>query len=422
MESYVEQIRSRRAAIERLEKDRQYQETAALCREVAILYYKWSVGATVATEKERKTEAKNFELKAQRYETMQSSPKPVRKPVTGREKAKNPEPDKELNLGKDEQELYPIIQSFLMTTSVSWADIGGLEKEVEQILTALTLSFSSHPDHINLKRSKNILLYGPPGTGKTLIASAACSSLYEAPPSGEETEGPTPSFFAVDIAGLISKWVGESSKTIRLLFEAAKQLSPSVVYLDEFESISQRRTGEDSAHESRVKGQILTQLDGFSSKDNTDQVLVIASTNRPWDIDAAVLSRFGTKVYIPLPDKIGRKKILQILTQNSGVDLKAGTAEWLTAAEQTKNFSGRDLQNLFTRAMEHMIAEYNQSPSPAEVAKQGMYAMRNYNLQFRTLCKEDFISVLDSVRPQTTESELKKYKAWGMDPSYRPKN
>lgn len=420
MESYVEQIRSRRAEIERLEKGRQYQEAAVLCREVAVLYYKWSVGATVATEKERKTEAKIFELKAQRFEGMKGSLKTPRTPVPGKEVGREIQSERELNLGKDDQELYPTIQSFLMTTSVSWADIGGLDKEVEQILTALTLSFSSHPDHVKLKRSKNILLYGPPGTGKTLIASATCSSLYEAPPAGEETDGPTPSFFAVDIAGLISKWVGESSKTIRLLFEAAKQLSPSVVYLDEFESISQRRSGEDSAHESQVKGQILTQLDGFSSKDNTDPVLVIAATNRPWDIDAAVLSRFGAKVYIPLPDIAGRNTILTILAENSGVALSPGTAEWLAADEQTGNFSGRDLQNLFTMALEQMIARTNTHPSPADVARQGMYAMRNYTLQFRPLGREDFTGALARVKPQTTEKELRKYLAWEKDPSYRP--
>ena len=422
MYSCAEKIRSKRLEIERLEQNGSYAEAAALCKEVALLYYKWSVGASVAAEQERMSEAKNFELKAKQFEKMKNS-----HPEQGRGKKQNPSAGSrehegmQKKLGKDEEELMPIIQSFLMTTSVSWSDIGGLDNEVEQILTALTLSFSTHPGQINLKRSKNLLLYGPPGTGKTLIASAACSSLYEAPENSEDSVGPTPSFFAVDIAGLISKWVGESSKTIRLLFEAAKQLSPSVVYLDEFESISQRRTGEDSAHESRVKGQILTQLDGFSSKDNTDQVIVIAATNRPWDIDDAVLSRFGSKIYIPLPDEASRKTIIQILSQNSGVELSAGVAEWLASDKQTKNYSGRDLQNLFMRTMEYMISQINHSPSPAEVARHGMFAMRNYKIKFRKLEKDDFLAVLHEVRPQTTQVELEMYKAWKADPSFVPK-
>ena len=420
MESYVTRIRERRTEIERLEKQGQYIEAARLCREVAVLYYKWSVGTSVETEKERKAEAKNFELKAQRYEQMPSDSEPV--PGPEQPGMILQKPNKGLHLGKDDEQLLPIIQSFLMTTSVSWRDIGGLDHQEKQIQTALALSFCKHPESINLKRSKNMLLFGPPGTGKTLIASATCSSLYEAPKEGEASEGPTPSFFAVDIAGLISKWVGESSKTIRLLFEAAKQLSPSVVYLDEFESISQRRRGEDSAHESRVKGQILTQLDGFSSKDNTDQVIVIASTNRPWDIDAAVLSRFGTKIYIPLPDRTGRKKILQILSGNSGIGIPSSLLEWLTDDEQTNHFSGRDLHNLFSGAVEHMILRTNSNPSPFDIAKQGMYAMRNYTLQFGDLTKEDCSAVLKSVRPQTSEAELKNYRAWEKDPSFRPKD
>lgn len=418
MQSYVEQILELRNQIKQFEKAGQLNEAAKCCRDAAVIYYKWSVGVSVETEKERKAEAKNLELQAQNFE-QKAKGKPAA-PKASPKPAQNELTKKSLQLGKDEEELLPIIESFLLTTSVSWKDIGGLEDEVTKILTSLALSFCNHPENTNVRRSKNILLYGPPGTGKTLIASATCSSLYEAPQEGQDAVGPTPSFFAVDLAGLISKWVGESSKTIRLLFEAAKQLSPSVVYLDEFEGISQRRTGDDSAHESRVKGQILTQLDGFSSKDNTYQVLVIAATNRPWDIDAAVLSRFGTKIYIPLPDRSGRKKILNILSESSGIGIKASLLDWLADDAQTKNFSGRDLQNLFTGAVEYMISQYNVNPGPSEVAKQGMYAMRNYMLKFRDLTKADFERILMTIRPQTNDYELAKYKAWEKDPAFRP--
>jgi katanin p60 ATPase-containing subunit A1 len=421
MGSYVEQIREKRLLADKAEVSGAFSEAAVLYQELAVLYYKWSIGTPYAIEKERKAEAKQLELRARTLAAKTDS----NATGTGGQRLddSNQRPHKsDVALRKDEQELYPIIESFLMTTSITWDDIGGLDQEVETILTALCLSFGRHPTGINLKRSKNLLLYGPPGTGKTLIASATCSSLYEdasdAGKSGLESQR-MPSFFSVDIAALISKWVGESSKTIRLLFEVAKKLAPSVVFLDEFESLSQRRTGEDSAHESRVKGQILTQLDGFSSKDNSDSVLVIASTNRPWDIDSAVLSRFGSKIYIPLPNQEGRKRILSILSTSSGIPLDCNLA-WLSSDQVTKNFSGRDLSNLFTAAIEQMVSTQNMNPGPSTIAKRGMSAMRNHQLKFRGLVQDDFVAALHVIKPQMNTDDLKHYERWGEDPSYRP--
>lgn len=421
MISYVEQIREKRLKAEQAESAGRYAEASAIYQELVALYYKWSFGAPLEIEKERKAEAKQLELRARNLAKLPAQ-RPTDEPAQRGNGPSISFPKKEFKLREDEKEFFPIIESFIMATSITWNDIGGLDAEVEAILTALCLSFSRHPANVNLKRSKNILLYGPPGTGKTLIASAACSSMYEASPSSpnaSQVHQAAPSFFCVDIANLISKYVGDSSKKINTLFEVAKQLAPSVVFLDEFESISQRRTGEDSAHELRVKAQILTQLDGFSSKDNTDAVLVIAATNRPWDIDSAVLSRFGSKFYIPLPDAKGRERILGIHAKNTGIPIDCSLST-LASDKLTKHFSGRDLSNLFTAAVEHMISSTNRAPSPSDIAKLGMGAMRSHELKVRPLTWKDFELALTTIRPQTSDEEVEQYLRWSKDPSYCP--
>ena len=129
-------------------------------------------------------------------------------------------------------------------------------------------------------------------------------------------------FFNVSIGGILSKYFGESSKLLGQLFQVAREKSPSVIFLDEFEALTSQRTGDESGSERRILSTILAELDGLSSKDSDAYVLTIASTNLPWTLDQAILSRFQKKVLIPLPDQPAREAILRQHLEKKGFESK----------------------------------------------------------------------------------------------------
>jgi len=221
--------------------------------------------------------------------------------------------------------------------SVGWDDIGGVDEARERLREGVELPLK-HPEsfrRLGIRPAKGFLLYGPPGTGKTLLAKA----------TAREAEA---NFIAAKSSDLLSKWYGESEQQIARLFARARQVAPTVIFIDELDSLVPARgggLGEPQVTE-RVVNTILAEMDGL---EELQSVVVIGATNRPNLIDPALLrpGRFDELVYVPVPDAPGRRRILGIHT--TGMPL-AGDVDLDSLAERSERFTGADLEDLVRRA------------------------------------------------------------------------
>jgi len=221
--------------------------------------------------------------------------------------------------------------------TVGWDDIGGVDEARERLREGVELPLK-HPEsfrRLGIRPAKGFLLYGPPGTGKTLLAKA----------TAREAEA---NFIAAKSSDLLSKWYGESEQQIARLFARARQVAPTVIFIDELDSLVPARgggLGEPQVTE-RVVNTILAEMDGL---EELQSVVVIGATNRPNLIDPALLrpGRFDELVYVPVPDAPGRRRILGIHTK--GMPL-AGDVDLDSLAERSERFTGADLEDLVRRA------------------------------------------------------------------------
>lgn len=181
--------------------------------------------------------------------------------------------------------------------NVTWADIKGLE-DVKKIINETIVLPTLKPEIFKglLSPSKGILLYGPPGNGKTMLAKAIATECKS-------------TFFNCSASTLTSKWMGEGEKLMKTLFALAAQKAPSVVFIDEIDSIMGARGGQEHEASRRLKTEFLIQFDGVSS-DPTKSILVLAATNRPFDLDEAALRRFTRRIFMPLPDDLAREALI----------------------------------------------------------------------------------------------------------------
>ncbi|MDD9954154.1 MAG: AAA family ATPase [Candidatus Woesearchaeota archaeon] len=189
--------------------------------------------------------------------------------------------------------------------NVTYKDIGGLDDVKQELTEAVEwpLKHKAAFNRLGVKPPKGVLMYGPPGTGKTMLAKAIA----------KESEA---NFIPIKGPELLSKWVGESEKAIRKIFEKARQTSPTVVFFDEIDSVAPHRSmNSDSNVTERVVNQLLTEMDGLQE---LNDVVVIASTNRPDMVDTALLrpGRFDRILLVPVPDKKSRKQIFKVHTDH----------------------------------------------------------------------------------------------------------
>lgn len=273
--------------------------------------------------------------------------------------------------------------------TITWEEIGGLKEVKSEVREAIILPMiEKKPDFVEAPRT--LLLYGPPGTGKTLLAKAASNTLKA-------------NFFDVRASSLLSKYFGESSKIVSMLFNRARESQPSIVFMDEFDSIMVSRDSGIQESTRRVVSQLLMEIEGFTTM-NEEKVILIAATNKPWDLDDAMVSRFQRKIYVPLPDSVARKSIFEIHLR--GVALSGINASEL--AESSKGYSGRDIANLCRETIMLMIREQNpklEKLTPAQIEK--------YAMNYRSLTGEDFNLGFSKIRRTVNEKTVKRYEEWG---------
>jgi transitional endoplasmic reticulum ATPase len=262
---------------------------------------------------------------------------------------------------------------YIEVPEVTWEEVGGLEDIKERLKESIEwpLTMPERFEHFGIKPPRGIMLFGAPGTGKTLIAKAIANEAKA-------------NFITIKGPELISKWVGESEKAVREVFKKAKQSSPSIVFLDEFESIAGMRrsnSGDGSDVMNRVVNQLLSSMDGVEGMEG---VIVVAATNRPEMIDPALLrsGRFERVLHVPPPDRDSLKAILKIHAK----DMPLGRFKLEDLSSKMDNYTGADIEAVCREA--------------------ALIAMRN---EKKTVSKKHFEQAIDRVRPTVNEDMMQYY-------------
>ncbi|HDN95867.1 MAG: ATPase [Thermoplasmata archaeon] len=290
-------------------------------------------------------------------------------------------------IGEDTQIVVreePIKEEMLKLPQVSYEDIGGLHEEIMKIREMIELPLK-HPElfeRLGIDPPKGVLLYGPPGTGKTLIARAVANE------SGA-------SFFTINGPEIMSKFYGQSEENLRRAFEEAEKNAPSIIFIDEIDAIAPKREEVHGEVERRVVSQLLTLMDGLKGR---GKVIVIGATNRPDSLDPALRrpGRFDREIEIGVPDRNGRREILQIHTR--GMPL-ADDVDLDYLADVTHGFVGADLAALAREAAMSALRRYLpeidlDKPIPTEILRKMVVKM------------SDFKEALKSIEPSALREVL----------------
>jgi vacuolar protein-sorting-associated protein 4 len=302
---------------------------------------------------------------------------------------KTAEADTEDDADEETKRLRDMISETIITEKpdTKWTDVAGLDRVKQALREAIVLPIMQPGIFKGARKPwTGILLFGPPGCGKTLMAKAAANEC-------------TATFYSADSASLVSKWLGESEKLIKTLFQLAKKTSPSLIFIDEIDSLTTTRgaSSSEGGGERRLKTQLMQEMQGMKSSDK-ERILVMGATNRPWDIDPAFLRRFEKKIYMPLPDLESRNAILHIHTKD--VDL-AADVNFDELARLTVGYSGSDIALVCREAIMIPVRELDLND-----------AMNQENIDIRPVTRKDFFAALEVQKPVSTAETLKQYKEW----------
>uniref|UniRef100_A0A8C8CE03 vesicle-fusing ATPase n=1 Tax=Oncorhynchus tshawytscha TaxID=74940 RepID=A0A8C8CE03_ONCTS len=220
--------------------------------------------------------------------------------------------------------------------NIKWNDVAGLEGAKEALKEAVILPIK-FPHLFTGKRTpwRGILLFGPPGTGKSYLAKAVA------------TEANNSTFFSISSSDLVSKWLGESEKLVKNLFTLAREHKPSIIFIDEIDSLCGSRSENESEAARRIKTEFLVQMQGVGN--DNDGVLVLGATNIPWTLDSAIRRRFEKRIYIPLPEEHARTFMFKLHLGATPTSLN--DSDFVTLGKKTDGYSGADVSVIVRDAL-----------------------------------------------------------------------
>jgi transitional endoplasmic reticulum ATPase len=276
---------------------------------------------------------------------------------------------------------------FVEVPDVTWADVGGLEDTKERMRETIQwpLEYPEVFETLDMQAAKGVLLYGPPGTGKTLLAKAIANESQS-------------NFISIKGPELLNKYVGESEKGVREVFEKARQNAPTVIFFDEIDSIAGQRgrNMSDSGVGERVVSQLLTEMDGL---EELEDVVVVAASNRPDLIDSALLrpGRLDRHVHVPVPDDEARQRIFEVHTREKPL---ADDVDLERLARRTEGYVGADIEAVCREASMAASREFITSVDPDEVDT----AIGNVRVTM-----DHFEAALDEVKASVTDEVRDRY-------------
>jgi SpoVK/Ycf46/Vps4 family AAA+-type ATPase len=270
---------------------------------------------------------------------------------------------------------------------VNWEEVVGLDMAKKAIKEAIVYPVQ-RPDLFPLGWPRGILLFGPPGCGKTLIAAAVATELDA-------------TFYSIDAASIMSKWLGEAEQNVAKLFGSARKSSsegkPAIVFVDELDSLMGQHTNEVGG-EIRVRNQFLKEMDGVMDKGKALHVYVIGATNKPWDLDWAFIRRFQKRILVPLPDHPTRLMMLKLYTSNLTIEQDVDLHE---LARLSEGFSGSDIRDVCQSAQLKLIGEFFETGQAMDKEAKP-----------RALTMSDFKSILEDRKPSVSMGMLSHYSRW----------
>jgi SpoVK/Ycf46/Vps4 family AAA+-type ATPase len=271
--------------------------------------------------------------------------------------------------------------------NVTWNEVVGLDTAKKAVKEAIVYPVQ-RPDLFPLGWPRGILLFGPPGCGKTLLAAAVATEIDA-------------TFYQIDAASIMSKWLGEAEQNVAKLFNSARKSSndgrPAIVFVDELDSLMGSHSNEVGG-EIRVKNQFLKEMDGIMDKGKSYHVYVIGATNKPWDLDWAFIRRFQKRIMVPLPDHNTRLNMLKLYTGNLEVTPDVDLHE---LGRLSEGFSGSDIRDVCQSAQLSLIGEFFESGKAADKKAKP-----------RPLTMTDFRQIFDSRKPSVSMDMLALYNRW----------
>ncbi|KAL6950745.1 Vacuolar protein sorting-associated protein 4 [Hanseniaspora vineae] len=298
--------------------------------------------------------------------------------------------------------------------NVQWDDVAGLDGAKDALKEAVILPVK-FPQLFTGKRKplSGILLYGPPGTGKSYLAKAVATEANS-------------TFFSISSSDLVSKWMGESERLVKNLFNMARENKPSIIFIDEIDALTGQRGEGESEASRRIKTELLVQMNGVGN--DSSGVLVLGATNIPWQLDSAIRRRFEKRIYIPLPEAQSRTKMFQLNVGDTPCSLTK--EDYRTLGKLTEGYSGSDISVVVKDALMEPIRKIQMathfknvtpkddpdaqkkytpcSPGDPDAIEMSWTEIEGDELQEPELTIKDFIKAVKNSRPTVNQEDLTK--------------